>query len=58
MGKWEYLVESTTVAISDIARTCDQAGQEGWELVSALVIQETPKLSRTRLIFKRAKPGH
>ncbi|HUK95668.1 MAG TPA: hypothetical protein VLU96_11530 [Gaiellaceae bacterium] len=56
MHRWEYLVESSTIAISDIARQCDEAGEQGWELVSALVVQETSGLARTRLIFKRAKP--
>lgn len=53
--QWEYLVDSTTIALSEMMRECEALGAEGWELVSAFVVQETPGLERTRLIFKRRK---
>jgi hypothetical protein len=55
MSQWEYRVETTGTGESEIQETCDDAGKQDWELVSAIVVEASPDEWRTRLIFKRSK---
>jgi hypothetical protein len=50
---WEYRVDTSGTEPSEIEEKCDPAGKDGWELVSAVVVEATPDEWRTRLIFKR-----
>lgn len=54
---WSYRVVSTGIKESEIQLECDDAGNDGWELVSAIVVEATRGEWRTRLIFKRPAPG-
>jgi hypothetical protein len=57
MAKWEYFVESAGTQSDDIEGACRRSGEDGWELVSAIVVEATTGEFRTRLIFKRPLEG-
>lgn len=56
MQRWEYHVTWADPEQKFVQEACDVAGGDGWELVSAFVIEEAvglPKTRVVRLIFKR-----
>jgi hypothetical protein len=53
--KWEYYVQSEGIGPTEIEEACSESGENGWELVTVIVVEATPEEWRTRLIYKRPK---
>ena len=61
MAEWQYRIERMelkpeTDLDTELEKILQEYGQQGWELVQVLRVQETLDNSMCRLIFKTEKP--